>query len=49
MQVGAKVASDKAQLASKDQLEGLRIGAEISRNQAQMAGQNQQKPTKKGD
>jgi len=44
MQVGAKVASDKAQLASKDQIEGLRIGSEIARNQAQMG-----KPNKKGE
>ena len=35
MQVGAKVAKDKAELASKDQLEGLKIGAEIARNRAQ--------------
>ena len=40
MQVGAKAATDKAQLASKDQVEGLKIGAEIARNKAQM---NQQK------
>ena len=49
MQVGAKIAKDKAVLSSKDQVEGLKIGAEIARNQAQMAGQNQQKPTKKGE
>ena len=47
------VAKDKEELASKTQLEGLRIGSEIARNQAQMAqqatAQKQQKPTKKGD
>ena len=51
MQVGAKVAKDKAELSSRDQLEGLRIGAEIARNKAQMHQDKQQKekPNKKGD
>jgi hypothetical protein len=48
MQVGAKVASDKAGLAAKQQAEGLRIGSEIARNKAQMASQLQQ-PKKESD
>jgi hypothetical protein len=31
MQVGAKVAKDKAELASQDQREGMRLGVEIAR------------------
>jgi hypothetical protein len=43
MQVGAKAAKDRAELASKEQVEGLKIGTEIARNKAQM---NQQKGNK---
>lgn len=42
MQVGAKVAGDKAGLAAKQQAEGLRIGADIARTKAQMAHQSNQ-------
>lgn len=37
MQVGAKTASDRAQLRSKDQLEGAKLGAQIAKERAQMA------------
>jgi hypothetical protein len=47
MQVGAKVAKDKADLESKMELEGLRIGADIAHKKAQL---NVPKGTqKKGD
>jgi len=42
MQVGAKTASDRAQLKSKDQLEGAKLGAQIARERAQMAQSRQQ-------
>lgn len=52
MQVGAKVAGDKAGLAAKQQAEGLRIGSEIARNKAQMdqqSAQQAQQPKKESD
>lgn len=42
MQVGAKAASDRANLKSKDQLEGAKLGAQIARERAQMAQSRQQ-------
>lgn len=36
LQVGAKVATDKANLSAKEQMEGLRMGVEIAREAAQM-------------
>jgi hypothetical protein len=36
LQVGAKIATDKANLSAKEQMEGLRIGVEIARETAQM-------------
>lgn len=44
MQVGAKTASDRAQLKSRDQLEGAKLGAQIAKERAQMAQSRQ--PTK---
>jgi hypothetical protein len=37
MQVGAKAASDRANLKSRDQIEGLKMGAQIAKERAQMA------------
>ncbi len=45
MQVGAKAASDRANLKSRDQIEGLKIGAQIAKERAQMA-QSRQQPKK---
>ena len=45
MQVGAKAASDQANLKSRDQIEGLKIGAQIAKERAQMA-QSRQQPKK---
>jgi Tfp pilus assembly protein PilF len=39
LQVGAKVAADKASLSGKQQAEGLRIGMEIAREQVTQAQQ----------
>jgi hypothetical protein len=36
LQVGAKIATDKANLSAKEQMEGLRMGVEIARETAQM-------------
>ena len=36
LQVGAKMATDKANLSAKEQMEGLRMGVEIARETAQM-------------
>lgn len=47
MQVGAKVAKDKAELQSKDAIEGLKVGAQIAHNRAQLHAQNRAK-TQKG-
>jgi hypothetical protein len=35
LQVGAKIATDKANLSAKEQMEGLRIGVEVAREQFQ--------------
>jgi len=43
LQVGAKIATDKAGLASKDQAEGLRIGVDIAREGAQRAHDSEHK------
>ena len=45
MQVGAKAASDRANLKSRDQIEGLKMGAQIAKERAQMA-QSRQQPKK---
>ena len=37
LQVGAKVATDKANLSAKQQEAGLRLGVEIAREASQMA------------
>jgi len=37
LQVGAKVATDRANLSAKEQMEGLRMGVEIAREQLQTA------------
>ena len=42
MQVGAKAATDRANLKSKDQLEGLKMGAQIARERVQMSQPRQQ-------
>jgi hypothetical protein len=41
MQVGAKVAKDKAESAARQEMEGLRIGADVAKTQAQMQQQRQ--------
>lgn len=43
LQVGAKIATDKAALSSKDQIEGLRMGVQIAK-EATMAQQPAEKP-----
>jgi len=45
MQVGAKAATDRANLKSKDQLEGLKMGAQIAKDRVQMS-QSRQTPKK---
>jgi hypothetical protein len=42
MQVGAKAASDRANLKSRDQIEGLKMGAQIAKERAQMSQPRQQ-------
>ena len=42
MQVGAKTAVDRANLKSKDQLEGAKLGVQIAKERAQMAQSRQQ-------
>ena len=42
MQVGAKAASDQANLKSRDQIEGLKMGAQIAKERAQMSQPRQQ-------
>jgi hypothetical protein len=55
VQVGSKVAHDKATLAAKQQAEGLRIGTDVARNIAQMknqanqSAQQAQQPKKESD
>jgi hypothetical protein len=55
VQVGSKVAHDKASLAAKQQAEGLRIGADVARTKAQMthqanqSAQQAQQPKKESD
>jgi hypothetical protein len=46
MQVGAKAAKDKAELASKNQLEGLRIGSDIAHKREVL---RKPQPNKKGN
>ena len=48
MQVGAKVAKDKAQLSADQQLEGVKLGVDIARTKAEMQRTKQEK-SKKGD
>jgi hypothetical protein len=43
LQVGAKIATDKANLSAKEQEAGLRIGVQVARETSQMA-QNAEKP-----
>lgn len=43
LQVGAKIATDKAALSSKDQIEGLRMGVQIAK-EATMTQQSAEKP-----
>jgi hypothetical protein len=42
LQVGAKVATDKASLSAKQQAEGLRIGVDIAREMSQAGQQNKE-------
>ena len=55
MQVGAKVAKDKAELSARQQIDGLRAGIDVAKAKDQLAIQktaserNIQKPTKKGE
>ena len=42
MLVGAKAASDRANLKSRDQIEGLKMGAQIAKERAQMSQPRQQ-------
>lgn len=44
LQVGAKVATDKAKLSAQEQEAGLRVGVEIAREQMQMAKEAEQPP-----
>ena len=44
LQVGAKVATDKAKLSAKEQEAGLRVGVDIAREQMQMAKEAEQPP-----
>ena len=44
LQVGAKVATDKAKLSAQEQEAGLRIGVDIAREQMQMAKEAEQPP-----
>jgi len=37
LQVGAKIATDEANLSAKEQMEGLRMGVEVAREQFQAA------------
>ena len=46
MQVGAKTAKDKADLASKERMEGMRIGAQAGQAKAQLNSQRQQEAAK---
>jgi hypothetical protein len=48
MQVGAKTAKDKADLQSKERMEGLRIGAQVGQAKEQMNVQRQQQNQQKG-
>ena len=43
MQVGAKIAKDKAELSAKQQMEGLKVGVQVARDMAQSS---KEKPTK---
>lgn len=45
LQVGAKVATDRANLSAKEQMEGLRMGVEIAREQLQSAQNTPVSPT----
>lgn len=44
LQVGAKVATDKAKLSAQEQEAGLRVGVDIAREQMQMAKEAEQPP-----
>ena len=46
MQVGAKTQKDKADLASKEHMEGTRLGIDIAKTRDQLAMQKQQDTTK---
>ena len=43
MQVTAKAQAEKANIASKEKIEGFRLGSDIGRSKAQMAMQEKQK------
>ena len=45
LQVGAKMATDQANLSAKEQMEGLRMGVEVAREQFQSAQQPPVSPT----
>ena len=45
LQVGAKMATDQANLSAKEQMEGLRMGVEIARDQLQMQEEPPVSPT----
>jgi hypothetical protein len=45
LQVGAKMATDQANLSAKEQMEGLRMGVEVAREQFQTAQQPPVSPT----
>jgi hypothetical protein len=49
MQVGAKVAKDKAELETNMELEGLKLGVEIARTKEQLQVQAMKDNKKKGD
>ena len=52
MQVGAKSQTDKANLAAKTRLEGMRMGVDIAKTKEQMmhqSKQTKQEPKKKGE
>lgn len=43
MQVGAKIAKDKAELSAKQQIEGLKVGVQVARDMAQKSKEKPQK------
>jgi len=43
MQVGAKIAKDKAELSAKQQIEGLKVGVQVARDMVQKSKEKPQK------